>query len=90
LEIERKEKKKNKGNRRMQEPVKMRLTNDDSNASGRVTDCVVRGRERERYISLSFFFIPSSFPPLYLVRGQAKNWLYYLTFYRAKKRNGKK
>ncbi len=34
--------KKNKGNRRMQEPVKMKLINDDSNASGRVTDCVVR------------------------------------------------
>jgi len=34
----------------MQEPVKMRLINDDSNANGRVTDCVVREREKDIYV----------------------------------------
>ncbi len=47
----------------MQEPVKMKSTNDDSNASGRVTDCVVRGRERKVYASELFLHYVSCLSP---------------------------
>jgi hypothetical protein len=44
----------------MQEQVKMKSTNDDSNVSGRVTDCVVRGRERKVYACELFLHYVSS------------------------------